>query len=269
MSTLFVLKNIPVFLFQECRKIWTKLHQIQPPPPPPPPSLSISKQLRISILESQSTVRVSFTLLVGGRGGKGGGGVDFQERVWSLVSPLVEKELQGHFFTEKESACQISVDSEQLGKSLRNSHIGPACKEPLNYRWLLVSCPSYTFLIIRQSIIWKPISMFYRHLFIWLINEMFPDSNERLENIKLGVEKAKEALSCDVKDGTSWCMESMFSLQYLYYPSSNPPVVWSQHKVGGRGGRRRVGEGAEETGRERGGKGKGGRERGEEGRGGG
>ena len=26
---------------------------------------------------------------------------------------------------------QISADSEQLGKSLRNSHIGPACTEPL------------------------------------------------------------------------------------------------------------------------------------------
>ena len=50
-------------------------------------------------------------------------GVDFQERVWSLVFPLVENKTQGHFFTEKESASQISAGSEQLEKSLRNRHI--------------------------------------------------------------------------------------------------------------------------------------------------
>ena len=71
MSTLFVLKNVPVFFFQECRNIWTKLCQIQPPPPPPPPSLFVSKQCRISIFEDQNTVHVSFTLLEGDWGGWG------------------------------------------------------------------------------------------------------------------------------------------------------------------------------------------------------
>ena len=62
MSTLCV--DVPVGFFQECRNIWTKLCQIQPPPPPPPipPSLSVSKQRRISIFEGQNTVNVSFTL---------------------------------------------------------------------------------------------------------------------------------------------------------------------------------------------------------------
>lgn len=33
----------------------------------------------------------------------------------------------------------------------------------------------------------------------------FVDQNEKVENIKMSVEKAKEAVQCDVKDGTSWC----------------------------------------------------------------
>ena len=31
------------------------------------------------------------------------------------------------------------------------------------------------------------------------------DPMEKVENIKMSVEKAKEAVHCDVKDGTSWC----------------------------------------------------------------
>ena len=42
------------------------------------------------------------------------------------------RKTQGHFFTEKELAWQISVDSEPLEKSLQNCHIGPACTEPFN-----------------------------------------------------------------------------------------------------------------------------------------
>ena len=112
-------------------------------PPPPPPSLFISKQRRISIFEGQNTVHVSFTLLEGDWGGRrwgggGGGRVNFQECVWSLASPLVEKKTQGHFLTQKESTCQISADSEQLGKSLRNSHLGLACTEPFNCNSFLI-----------------------------------------------------------------------------------------------------------------------------------
>ena len=63
-------------------------------------------------------------------------GVNFQERVWSLVSLLVEK-TQGNFFTEKES-WQILAEFEQLGKLLPNHHFGPASTVPLNYKFTVV-----------------------------------------------------------------------------------------------------------------------------------
>ena len=105
MSTPFVPKKVPVFFFQECRKIWTKLRQIQPLHPlslcPPPNNVGFryfkAKTLCVCLLHYWW-------------GRMREGGVDFQECVWSLVSPLVKK-MQGHFFTEEESACQISADS--------------------------------------------------------------------------------------------------------------------------------------------------------------
>ena len=66
----------------------------------------------------------------GGGEAEGGGGVDFQERVSSLVSPLVKKKTQGHFLTQKESACQISADSERLEKSNHNRYIRLSLTEP-------------------------------------------------------------------------------------------------------------------------------------------
>ena len=33
----------------------------------------------------------------------------------------------------------------------------------------------------------------------------FVDLNEKVENVKMSVEKAKEAVQCDVTDGISWC----------------------------------------------------------------
>ena len=36
-------------------------------------------------------------------------------------------------------------------------------------------------------------------------NSFVSESQERVENIKLSVEKAKEAVSLDVSDGVSWC----------------------------------------------------------------
>ena len=71
-----------------------------------------------------------------GEGGGGGGGrrgvLDFQECVWSLVSPLVEKK-HGHFLTQKESACQISANSEQLEKSQRNRYLPLPSTQPFYY----------------------------------------------------------------------------------------------------------------------------------------
>ena len=65
-STLFVLKNVHVF-FSSMQKNMDKIAWNATPSP----SLSVSKQRRISILESQNTVHVSFMLLEGG-GGEGG-----------------------------------------------------------------------------------------------------------------------------------------------------------------------------------------------------
>ena len=96
-----------------------------PPPPPPPPS--VSKQRRISILDSQNTVRECCTLLQDGGGGGGGG---LSRTCLKQCFPLWKKK-QGHFFTEKESAWQISADSERLGKSLRICHLGPVFLGPL------------------------------------------------------------------------------------------------------------------------------------------
>ena len=91
MSTLFVLKNVLGFFFQECRKRTTKLREIHPPPPPPPP-LCLSPNIgRISIFEGQNTACLTLMGEVGWGLREGWWGVDFQERVWSLVSPFVCK----------------------------------------------------------------------------------------------------------------------------------------------------------------------------------
>ena len=67
------------------------------------------------------------------RGGGGQkGGVDFQEHVWSLVSPLVEKNTGTFFDTKSWPACQISADSEQLEKSQRNRYTRLSLTEPFN-----------------------------------------------------------------------------------------------------------------------------------------
>ena len=72
MLTLFVL----TCLFFFSRKQKYNMDKIARKFPPPFPSLSVSKQRRISILESQNTVCVCCTLLEGW-----GGGVGVQERV--------------------------------------------------------------------------------------------------------------------------------------------------------------------------------------------
>ena len=131
----FCVKKYPCISLQECRKIWTKLREN-----PSPPSLCPSpNNVGFWSLRAKTLCMcfLRYWREVGGGGGSGregvarrGEGVDFQERVWSLVSPLVEK--NGATFTEKESACQISADSEQFEKSPWNHHIGLACTETFN-----------------------------------------------------------------------------------------------------------------------------------------
>ena len=65
----------------------------------------------------------------------------------------------------------------------------------------------------KQPIILIPVAQDQMHC-SFLLAEMYyfivPDCSERLENIKQSVERAKEAVSCDVKDGTSWCKYQLF-----------------------------------------------------------
>ena len=129
MSILFVLKMSVCFFFQEGRKIWTKLHEI---PPPSPLSLSVSKQPRISILQHCACVFYVIGL---------------SRMCLKPCFPTCGKKHHRHISSQKKSR-QISVDSEQLGKLLRNCHMGPACmdlsirknKFPLIGVWWWVVC---------------------------------------------------------------------------------------------------------------------------------
>lgn len=44
------------------------------------------------------------------------------------------------------------------------------------------------------------------------VNSLVSESQERVDNIKLSVEKAKEAVSLDVTDGVSWCKYSTLTV---------------------------------------------------------
>ena len=96
MSTLFVLKNIPVFFFKNAEKYGQNCIIFTPP------SLSVSKQRRISILESQNTVRVSFTLLIGGGGATRAGGWTFKN-VYEALFPRLWKKKCRDIFSQKRS----------------------------------------------------------------------------------------------------------------------------------------------------------------------
>ena len=102
MSTLFVLKNVPVYFFSRMQNNTDKIASNSTPP-----SLSVSKQRRISIFEGQNTVRVCFTLLEEDWGG-GGGGVREGRGVGELSRmclkpclPACEKRSRGTFFNTK------------------------------------------------------------------------------------------------------------------------------------------------------------------------
>ena len=102
MPTLFVLEDVHLFFFLRRQKNMDKI--VQKCPPPPRLSLSISKQRRISILESQNTVCV-LLYWEEEKGREEGERKNFQECVWSLVSLLVEKKT-GTFFNTKRVGMQ-------------------------------------------------------------------------------------------------------------------------------------------------------------------
>ena len=105
-------------------RMQNNMHKIvwNPTPRPSPNNIGF-RSLRAK------TLCVSFTLLEGG----GGGGTFKKVLLFEALFSRLWKKKPWHFFHRKGVGnCLISADSEQLGKSLRNSHIGPACTEPFN-----------------------------------------------------------------------------------------------------------------------------------------
>ena len=133
MSHSFCVKKCPCVFFHKrgskASNTFLKVQTFLPPPfspLPPPPSPSNSIMTHAQCFGPQ---RSKFG--DGQRaGGGGGGGLNLTQ--FGPYFSIFLKKIQGHFLTQKESTCQISDDSEQLGKSLRNSHMGPACTELLN-----------------------------------------------------------------------------------------------------------------------------------------
>ena len=132
MLTLFVSKSVPVFFFSRRQKNIDQIARKSTPPPflPLCPSPNI---VGFRLLRTK-TPCMCVLYAIGGGGGGGGrrGGVEFQECVWSLVPRLWKKRKHSHFLTQKESACQISADSEQLEKSQRNGYLRLPSTEPFN-----------------------------------------------------------------------------------------------------------------------------------------
>ena len=124
---------------------------------PPPPLLCLSPS-NVGFQSLRAKTLCVCLLCYWWRGG--GGGVREGRGGWTFKNVFeafcLWKKMQGHFFTEKESACQISADSEQLGKSLWNSHIGPACTEPFIYSLVpsqpnTAHCPGQDYIVTMHS----------------------------------------------------------------------------------------------------------------------
>ena len=115
----FCVKKCPCFFFKKAEKHgpnYTKIHPNPPPPPPlsPSPNIVGFRSLRTKTL----CMCVFYAIGGGGEGRRGGGGQKggggLSRACLKPRFPACEKKTQGHFLTQKESACQISADSEQL-----------------------------------------------------------------------------------------------------------------------------------------------------------
>ena len=124
MSDSFYVKQCPVFFFHKRgNEASNTLLTVQPPllPPPPPLPSNGVKHTHAQCFSSQQSKSYN----VWRRTQEEGGGLYF--------SAFLKKE-QGHFLTQKESACQLSADSEQLEKSQRNMYLRLPSTEPFNYQ---------------------------------------------------------------------------------------------------------------------------------------
>lgn len=58
-----------------------------------------------------------------------------------------------------------------------------------------------------------------------VLRQIGKDQNEKVENIKMSVEKAKEAVQCDVKDGMSWYVLGNAYLSFFFCGSQSPQLI--------------------------------------------
>ena len=110
MLTLFVLKNVPVH------------PRLNSAAPSRLPSNGV-KHTHAQCFSSQGSKSYNVWRSTQGERGKGGGWIFAQ--FGPYFSAFWKKETLGHFLTQKESACQISADSEQLENSLQKRYIRP------------------------------------------------------------------------------------------------------------------------------------------------
>ena len=99
MSTLFVLKNVPVLFYQECRNIWTQFCQIQHPP-----SLSVRPGNNVEFRSLRAETLCMCLLrywreIEGGRCKRGGG--ELSRMCSKHCFPACGKKTQGHFWKKK------------------------------------------------------------------------------------------------------------------------------------------------------------------------
>ena len=114
----FSVKKCPwIFFHKRGNKASNTFLKVHPPPPtllaspPPHPSNSVKDTHTVFWL---SRIEILHCLKMD-RGGGGGGGVELD-----AIFLYSWKKTQGHFLTREEQTCQISADSQQLGKSLQN-----------------------------------------------------------------------------------------------------------------------------------------------------
>ena len=86
--------------------------------------------------------------------GRGGGGWIWHNFVHMFLH-YWKKAPQGHFLTQKEWTCQISAESEQLGKLLRNSHLGLAWTELLNFAGAFSGISLDLLFLVHQQAQWN------------------------------------------------------------------------------------------------------------------
>ena len=128
MPILFVLRNVSVFFFSRRQKNMDQIARKSTPLP-----LCLSPNIvGFRLLRTKTLCSVCFTPLEGrggGGGGQKGGGLS-RACLKPRFPACGGKKKPGHFLTQKGSACQISVDSEQLEKSQRNRYIRLSLTEP-------------------------------------------------------------------------------------------------------------------------------------------